>query len=73
MELYQIDKIETPTLKISFRKSESVEVDEGFNDPEFITEKTVVTVDKIKLKSALKNGDFIIGARINHNLNLQIK
>jgi hypothetical protein len=27
MQLYQINRLETPTLKINFRKSESVEID----------------------------------------------
>ena len=41
MQLYEIDKIETPTLKISFRKSESIEVEEeSLIDEKFMTVKT---------------------------------
>ena len=47
MQLYEIDKIETPTLKISFRKSESIEVEEeSLIDEKFMTVKTTKTPNK---------------------------
>jgi hypothetical protein len=43
MQLYQINKLETPTLKISFRKSESVEIDNEAEIPaQFLKEKTTL-------------------------------
>lgn len=72
MILFGIDKIESPTLKISFRNSESVEVGE-FIDNKFCTTKTVITPDKAKIKEAIKRGENVIGAILKQNKNLQIK
>jgi hypothetical protein len=74
MQLYGIEEIKTPTLKINFRKSESVEVDDlSILDPNFIVEKIVTTADKIKIKDAIKKGEAVTGAVLNVNFNLQIK
>lgn len=69
---FGIEKIETPTLKLSFRKSESVEVfDESQLQQKFFQYKT--TIDKTEIKAALKAGEIVTGARISTNMNLQIK
>jgi hypothetical protein len=74
MQLYGIEEIKTPTLKINFRKSESVECDDlSILDPNFITEKIVTSADKIKIKEAIKKGEAVTGAVLNINFNLQIK
>lgn len=66
------DKIETPTLKLSFRKSEAVEVvDESLLAQKFFNYKP--TIDKTAIKNAIKAGEEVTGARIISNLNLQIK
>jgi hypothetical protein len=74
MQLYQIQKLETPTLKISFRKSESVEIDNEADIPaQFLKEKTTYTIDKTAIKEAIKKGEVVIGARLQVNQNIQIK
>lgn len=74
MDLYEIEKLETPTLKISFRKSESVEIEnESLLDEQFIVTKTTASPDKAKIKEAIKNGEFVVGATIKQNKNIQIK
>jgi transcription antitermination factor NusG len=72
MKLYEVDKIETATTKISFRKSEAVEItDETLIPHEF--QKIKVEPDKTKIKAAIKEGRDVKGAEIVTNFNLQIK
>jgi hypothetical protein len=74
MQLYEVEKIETPLIKLSFRNSESVEItNEQQLDACFIVTKTVTTPDKKAIKDAIKNGVFVEGATISYNKNLQIK
>ena len=74
MNLYEVEKIETPLIKLSFRNSESVEItNESQLDACFIVTKTVSTPDKKAIKDAIKNGVFVEGATISYNKNLQIK
>lgn len=74
MLTFDIDKIETPLIKISFRKSESVEVTDVNELPnEFKVIKLTESADKLKIKDALKSGMFIEGCSIKTNRNLQIK
>lgn len=69
---FGIEKIETPTLKLSFRKSEAVEVfDESKLEQLYFNYKPVI--DKTMIKSAIKSGCEVAGARIVTNQNLQIK
>ena len=74
MQFYGIEKISSPTLNLSFIKSEYVEVDltESLST-DFKIVKTTVTPDKIAIKQAIKQGENITGARIIEKLNLQIK
>ena len=74
MITFEVDKIETPLIKISFRKSESVEVNDVNDLPnEFKVVKVTEAADKLKIKDALKSGMFISGCSIKTNRNLQIK
>jgi hypothetical protein len=74
MLTFDIDKIETPLIKISFRNSESVEVTDVNDLPnEFKVIKLTESADKLKIKDALKSGVFISGCSIKSNRNLQIK
>ena len=74
MNLYEVEKIETPLIKLSFRNSESVEItNESQLDPCFIVTKTVTSPDKKAIKDAIKNGVLVEGATISYNKNLQIK
>jgi hypothetical protein len=74
MQLYEVEKIETPLIKLSFRNSESVEItNEQQLDACFIVTKTVSTPDKKAIKDAIKSGVLVCGATISYNKNLQIK
>jgi len=74
MQLYEVEKIETPLIKLSFRNSESVEItNEQQLDACFIVTKTVTTPDKKAIKDAIKSGVFVEGATISYNKNLQIR
>jgi hypothetical protein len=72
MNIYGIEKINSPFLIISIRKSESVEIGEGL-PMEYMMEKTTFTPDKTRIKNAIKAGENIVGATIKENQNLQIK
>lgn len=75
------EKFKTPLVSISFRTSESVEIqdEKGFiqaamnsgNDT-FLTFKDP-TINRTAIKEALKGGAAIEGASISKNLNIQIK
>jgi len=72
MQAHGIEKIETDMFRLSFRKSESILVD----DVELLSEKYVVfkkSADKTAIKKAIKDGINVEGARIIANNNLQIK
>jgi hypothetical protein len=73
MQLYGIEELKTPTLKINFRKSESLEVDPDAVLDMYCNFKTVKTPDKAKIKEVIKSGDAVFGAVLNINYNLQIK
>ena len=73
-----VDKIETARNKISFRKSESVEIDELVfykwateNRGDLLSYKEP-TANKTAIKDALKNGADIVGAKLQINQNIQI-
>lgn len=71
MHLFGKEKMEFDTLKLSFRKSTQVVIDEEADIPnEFIKVKT--TIDKAGIKEALKTRE-IKGCRLQENLNLQVK
>jgi len=76
MQIYGIEKVESPTLKLSFRKSYPVEI----QFPEMIDEKfkrikitETETIDKIAIKKAIDSGEIVEGAIVNVKYNLQIK
>lgn len=80
LQRMSIDKVETARNKISFRKSESVEVfDENAfvkwalgNRDDLLT-FTDPKVNKTEVKKALKSGVEIEGAQLVSNMNIQIK
>lgn len=74
MQQFGVEKIETPTLKLSFRKSESIEIeDEALVPDDYKESKTVVTTSKTKIKEAIKEGVKVPGASLMTKQNLQIK
>ena len=67
-------KLELPHSKISYRKSDSVEVTDFENLPEeYIKTKIEKNPDKVAIKNAIKSGKEIKGAKIVTNYNIQIK
>lgn len=67
-------KFETPKVKLSYRKSDSVEVsDINLLPKEYIKEKIELSADKTALKKALKDGKEINGATVVTKLNMQVK
>ena len=74
MNLFGITEIKSATLKINFRKSESVEISQEVLIPnEYMTEKIVRTPNKALIKDAIKNGLNVQGASLVQNQSLQIK
>lgn len=73
MSLYGIEKLESPMLKLSFRKSESVEIKHPAEIPFSYLVAQDPKIDKIAIKEAIKNGETIPGAVIITKFNLQIK
>ncbi len=74
MELFGIEEIKCPTLKLNFRKSETVEIIEKDKiDKKFIKIVTTESIDKIAIKDAIKAGETVAGAWIQQNKNIQIK
>ena len=74
MQRFGFEKIETATIKLSFRKSESVEiVDPALIPEEFLVAKTTYTPDKAAIKSVIKDGGEVYGAVLLQKKNLQIK
>jgi hypothetical protein len=74
MQIYSIEKVSSPTLNISVRRTESIEVPlVELLDARFVNEKKVKSADKIAIKKAIKDGEIIEGAFIQANYNLQIK
>jgi hypothetical protein len=74
MDLFSIDEIKTPLVKINFRKSETVEVNDVNALPAaFKVVKVTEQADKAAIKAALRDGVEVIGCRIETHRNLQIK
>lgn len=74
MQLTGDKLLETPRIKLSFRKSTSVDVLDIEKIPDmYIKEKVEVSADKTLLKKALQSGEEIEGAILKETQNLQIK
>lgn len=64
---------ETARVRVSFRKSESTEIDENILDKKWCKEKITYTPDKTAIKNAIKLGQTVAGAKLVVNQNIQIK
>lgn len=74
MQTFELEKVETPLIKISIRESEAVEVINEAQIPDlYFTEKTTKTLSKSMIKEAIKSGVNVEGAVLKTNKNLQIK
>ena len=68
------EKIKDEFVSISWRKSESVVIDDGVRlDSKYEVEKITVNPDKVAIKKDLKKGIVIAGCRIVEKQNIQIK
>lgn len=68
------EKIETPRAKISWRKSEVVNIlDENLIPSGYKSQKITEVIDKKEIKRAIKSGVAVAGADIQVNENIQIK
>lgn len=73
MLVNQIEKIDTVLGSIKFTKSKSTEIyDESLIDKKFIEIVTTEKISKEKIKSALKAGEEVQGARLIVNKNLKV-
>jgi hypothetical protein len=73
-QIYGITEVKSPTLKLSLRRSEAVEVINQDQLPEcFVKAKTTYTPDKVAIKDAIKSGLTVEGAVLVENFSLQIK
>lgn len=74
MQACGVDKIEDPTMRLSFRKSSSVEVPDLEKVPaEFVTVKVTKAADKKKIKDYITDFGPVEWASIKESKNLQIK
>ena len=74
MQSFWKDKLETNIYKISYRKSEAVEIiNEQAIPQEFMKEKTTIAPDKTAIKEAIKSWQEVPWASIITKQNLQIK
>ena len=74
MNLYDIEKIDLPLNKISFRKSERVEINCEASDLPFKLQKIKVEpISKTEIKAMIKAGESFNGVRLVECKNLQIK
>lgn len=75
MHQFGVEKIDTPTLKLSFRKSEAVEVENEDLIPQDVKELVPASwkISKTKIKEAIKAGKEVPGASLVSRQNLQIK
>lgn len=68
------EKIKTPRVKISWRKSEVVNIlDENLIPSGYKSQKITEVIDKKEIKRAIKSGMVVAGADIKVNENIQIK
>lgn len=73
MTANDLQTVETETHKISFRKSQAVEIIDADSVPaEFKTIEQKINISKVELKKALKVGE-VPGAKLVTNQNIQIK
>ena len=72
MEAFGDTKLETPRVALSFRKSESVEIDQDALIPKHLV-SVKETPNKTAIKKALKAGEKIHGVALVERQNLQIK
>ena len=67
------EKFESPKVNITYRKSESVVIDDINKVDKQYLKYTEPAVDKVEAKKAIKSGVLLEGLHIEENQNIQIK
>ncbi len=67
------EKFKTPKVNVTYRKSESVIVDDALDIPLRFLKEVEPEVDKTAVKEALKRGEIVQGAHLEEKQNIQIK
>ena len=71
---FGIEEIKIPTLKINFRKSTSISIENEYLIAEkFKVEKITKSISKTLINEAIENGETVLGASKVENKYLQIK
>lgn len=66
--------VETPRARLSIRKSQALDIlDEGQVPDKYMRVKTTRVPDKIAIKAALKEGEYVPGCALVTNSNLQVR
>lgn len=74
MTAFDMPKVETPTLRLSLRKSTATEIDDLNAVPDrFKQTKVEVVAKKDEIKKAIQAGETVEGAHLVENTSLQIK
>lgn len=66
------DKFKTDRVNISYRKSETVQLADNFDNPKYLIPQEP-KIDKMAIKKALKDGEEIKGAMLIERQNIQVK
>lgn len=72
-ECLEGSSFKTEKVSISFRKSESIEVEDVYKVPEEFLKYKEPDVDKMAIKRILKAGNMVTGCRLVEKQNIQIK
>lgn len=73
-EILDGQKMVTPKVQVTFRKSESVQIaDELLIPEEYIKQKIETAPDKVAIKEAIKSGKKIAGCELVTNTNITVK
>ena len=74
MQVFDHEKVENASMRLSLRHSTATEVTDLDQVPsEFKTTKVEVVADKTAIKKAIQQGEEVPGARLIENVSLQIK
>lgn len=73
MNVFEVDEIETPLIKINFRKSTSVKVIDVDELPDNCVIIERKPIPKTEIKNKIESGEEINGAELVTNRNIQIK
>ena len=69
----ECQSFETARVRVSFRKSETTEIDESLLDRKWCKEKITYTPDKTVIRNAIRAGQTITGAKLVEKENIQIQ